>query len=726
MKQHTLIVICIITIGGLVTQMGQVAWGELGGDIGPEEIQAVLESGQAAGVLAATREPDEPRPKQSDEQWDAGEMPGSEARETPIVIENGTSEEPEMVANVIPPDAEGVFSSLTYEGDIVNFLKLLGAAAHRNIVPSPSVSGSVSVNLFGVTFEEILEAVLGVNDYVYEQEGPFIFVYSSAEKKDRMQAARETETRVFRLNYVQASDIEKLITPLLSDVASVTTNPGAGGEGGESWVGGNCLVLKDYSDVIEKVSELLEELDSRPPQVLVEATILAARLDDRNELGIDFRVLGGVNFQTTGGDISVPATTAAVSGTTTTADTGFTANVSDGGLSVGIIQNNIGVFIKAVESITDTVTLGNPKVLTLNRQEGQVRVGGEQGYVTSETTATATTQTVENLETGTILTFRPFVMDDGYIRMELHPEDSTGEVVVKGGFALPEKTTAEVTTNVLVRDGDTIVIGGLFRDSTSTGRSQIPLLGNLPLLGTLFRSTIDTVEKEELIFLITPHIVEHNEYSAASREVLDAYEQKALSVREGLQWHGRQQLAEAHYRRAQDHQAAGDDDMALWDATMACHISPAYSDAARLRDALRGWRRTTGEYGSMRLFMRQLVEQDNGIMPLSAAPVMTVTPVATAAAVPAVAPVVDDVVVPVVDDVASAPAVSAEMADADVNVDVIDGVGEEVADGIDVDAVWGIDDVADGDWMATSDLGGAWLESEEIGTTALEPTVQPQ
>src|SRR5208282_5413071 len=99
-----------------------------------------------------------------------------------------------------------------------------------------------------------------------------------------------------------------------------------------------------------------------------------------------------------------------------------------GGLQIGIVRNNLGVFIAALESVADTTVLANPKVLVLNKQPGEVQVGQQLGYETTTVSQTTSTQTVQFLNTGTILSFRPYIGDNGYIRMEIHPEDSTGSV----------------------------------------------------------------------------------------------------------------------------------------------------------------------------------------------------------------------------------------------------------------------------------------------------------
>ncbi|MHC4256232.1 MAG: type II secretion system protein GspD, partial [Planctomycetota bacterium] len=108
---------------------------------------------------------------------------------------------------------------------------------------------------------------------------------------------------------------------------------------------------------------------------------------------------------------------------------------------------------------------------------------------------------VKFLDTGTKLSFRPYIGDDGYIRMDIHPKDSTGKLV----DGIPDETAAELVTNIIVKDGQTIVIGGLFRDQITSVKTQIPLLGDIPLLGAVFRGTSDNVVRTEVMVLLTPH-----------------------------------------------------------------------------------------------------------------------------------------------------------------------------------------------------------------------------
>jgi len=516
------------------------------------------------------------------------------------------------VPSVAEPTPEGVIPILSHKGDITAFLKLLAKAYQKNIIPSQQVRGMVEVNMFDVTFKEALDAVLVANGYAYVEKGPFIFVYTQKEYEAMEEAARHVEVKVYQLSYIPAQDVAALILPLKSKSGLITTSPEAGKPedlSGDKWAGDNYIIVQDYPENLEQIAKLIKTIDKRPPQVLIEATILTASLGDTNQMGIDLFYAGGVNLEFVNNEADLLVSSDAQ--TDEGLRTDFAGNVSSGGLSIGITSNNVGVLIRALESVTDVVTLGNPKVLTLNRQQGKVIVGNRDGYVTTQVSQTTTTQTVEFLETGTQLTFRPFVMNDGYIRMELNPKDSDGGVEIKGEFTLPSETTAEVTTNVLVKDGHTIVVGGLFRDKTSISRSQVPFLGNIPVLGPLFSSSSDVTEREEVIFLITPHIVkEEVDYAAGERVLQECFVLRNAS-RDGLQWHGRDSLAAAHYNCAKKDQAAGNLDKALWNAKLATHISPMFVDAFTLRDQLLGQTIYRGEIGSMHSFMRKLIEAES-------------------------------------------------------------------------------------------------------------------
>jgi len=292
--------------------------------------------------------------------------------------------------------------------------------------------------------------------------------------------------------------------------------------------------------------------------------------------------------------------------------TNFASSIPSGGLSLGIVTDQLSVFIRALEAVTDVAVLANPKVLVLNKQSGHVLVGSRDGYLSTLVATDATsTQSVAFLETGTQLQFQPFISSDGFVRLNVTPSDSTGGVNANG---LPFEKTTEVTSNILVRDGHTVLIGGLFREVDSTGRSQVPLLGSIPILGQAFGSTSDSTIREEVIILLTVHIVEDEDlYAAYSEQVREDIERIRIGVRDKMQWHGRQKLAQANYHIALEHATKGNTGRALWYAKLAIHNRPAFIEAIKLREELMQERAWDSDNSLCRNFLHSLVLRQKGL-----------------------------------------------------------------------------------------------------------------
>ncbi len=504
-------------------------------------------------------------------------------------------------------------------------LETLSVQSKRNIVATPGVQGTVTAHLYDVTFEEALRAVLASNGAGYREEGGFINVYTNAELAEIIARERPPITRVFPLHFCTSKDAVAVLTPMLSEAGTVVAAPeaergletDAHDAGGDSMAQRDYVAVRDRPDVLDRVQQTLRELDVPPTQVLVEATILAVTLDEDNALGVDFTLVGGVDLELLG----------AISNAVTDLNLGalpvdrlerFNANlttdvsseVPDGGLTIGIVKDHVGVFIRALEAITDTVVLANPKVLALNRQRAQVIVGRRDGYLTTTVTETQAIQNIEFLETGTQLVFRPFVGDNGIVRMELHPEDSVG--AVQDG--LPSEQTTEVTTNVIVQDGQTILIGGLFRDVATDTRSQVPLLGNVPVVGPLFQGRRNRVVRQEVVILLTVHIVSDQEaYARASEKVRQDMERIRVGLRKNMMWHGRERLAQTHFRKSLERLAEGDADRALWHVGMALHNDPRFLSAIELQEELLAGREWDDDGSAARDFVHRLIREAQGL-----------------------------------------------------------------------------------------------------------------
>ncbi|MFA7237079.1 MAG: secretin N-terminal domain-containing protein [Phycisphaeraceae bacterium] len=513
--------------------------------------------------------------------------------------------------------------------DLAQVLQLLSIQGRRNIVPSSSVKGSVTANLYDVTFYEALDAILQQNGCGFREKGNFIYIYTADELKKIEQAERKVTYQVVKLNYITASDAAVFVTPLLSSAGSIAVSgnvgpgfvPSPSDGGANSFAHPDTMVVRDYPENIEEIKKVIAQLDARPRQVLVEATILKADITESTAFGVDFSILS---------DVAINAMTSPLSGVgdlisgtvkaTTTAATSNVGNVNEGagGLKVGIVTNNVAAFIRALDSVTDTTIIANPKIMALNRQRADVLVGEKIGYLSTTATATATTQTVEFLDTGTQLSLRPFISDDGFIRLELKPSISSATIrnVVPGtttaAVTVPDEDTQELTTNIMVQDGQTIVLGGLFKEETSTSRNQIPLLGDIPIAGAAFKGKDDTVTRSEVIFLITTHILKDHALIAAGDAAKDSITMTRLGAREGLLPWSRSKMTAAQLRDALQAIDAGDSDKALYHVDLALSLDPRQVEAIRLKEKLTGQRTYWPERSMLDEAVDVMVEKQTG------------------------------------------------------------------------------------------------------------------
>ncbi len=549
--------------------------------------------------------------------WAAEPDPFASAVPAAVVEESMDVNEPQVDFS-----EEGVmikFIAFQKESTIRDGLRLLAALCKKNIVPSPQVTGELTVSrLYNVTFEQALDAVLG-HGFKYQQDGDFVRVYTVDEYKKIKNDPERMTYKVVTLYYITAEEAKKLVQTVLSDSAkietttaaegSISTTGGAGGAsgGGISSKGGgddmalnDMLVLYDYPENIEKAEAVIRQIDTRPQQVLVEATIMSALLTEGMEFGVDWNFAGGATLDGTaatetivtdtsidrGSEATYPIQTiSSLAGDGTPIETFGFATQGGNGLRVGISCGDFRMFITALESVTDVTILANTKILAVNKQEGSVLIGTNLGYRSSTTIGqggVATSGSVEFLQTGTQLVFRPYIASDGYIRMDIYPKDSDASL---NEDKVPTEKTTELKTNVIVKDGETIVIGGLFRDVITSTRQQVPVLGNLPLVGSLFRGTTDASQREEVIILLTPHIIEEpSETNGEDRA--DDIRLKREAAKKGLQAIDRTRLADDAYARAAKYYLEGDIEKAMYNLKVALMMRPTYLEALRLRERI--------------------------------------------------------------------------------------------------------------------------------------------
>lgn len=494
--------------------------------------------------------------------------------------------------------------SISFRKDmpIRDALQMLAQMYHKNIVPSARVDGTVTVtNLYDVTFEEALQAILGTHKY--EIKGNFVKIYTNEEfRADKTRF----EHAVIPLYYINAEEAKKLAEPLLSEFGQLgVTSPAqrdtVPGKGGDSLAIHDRLVVSDYPENIKRIREVLAEVDVEPLQVLLEVTVMEATLTEDTKFGIDWKNIPGASITLGDGGFFQGGFAPSVSG----------SNAS--GISIGVTFDNISAVIKAIETVSDVTIMANPKILALNKQAGKLIIGKEEGYqsLTNVAEGGTSTQQVEFLESGTVLEFRPFIGKDGLIRMEIRPEQSNGEIVSFGNTQLPQKTKTEVMTNVMVRDGQTIVLGGLFKEQTSLSRNQVPILGDIPVVGELFRGVSDSSKRVELIILITPHIIQRPEQAQGAERLADV-QRLSHEARSNLYWMSRVKIDEDRYARAVQYYLNGEYDAAMSELNNILTIHRNYLEAIRLRERIVRETQPQAAQQMERLMLQKIEREESG------------------------------------------------------------------------------------------------------------------
>jgi type IV pilus assembly protein PilQ len=464
--------------------------------------------------------------------------------------------------------------------DLRAVLETISRETGLNIIASKNVTGVVTANLNGVDIETALSAILKSTGYVAAREGNIIYVGAPTDLAMMNQSQERIETRIYRPNYVKAADLQALFTPLISMDGKLTVSAPSQIDipadqvktGGNSFAGAETLIVRDYETVLAQLDEIFAEVDVKPSQVAIEAMILSVKLSDTYKFGVNFSALRD------------RANTRVVSGTPGTSL--GSVNVTDGGLQFGFLDASLGMFIDCLEEIGDTNVIASPRLTCLNKQRAEIQIGEELGYVSTTVTESSSTQTINFLSVGTLLRIRPFIGTDGLIRLEVHPELSTGSVDVQQGLSLPQKAVTQVTTNVLCPDGCTVVIGGLIREDLITNTSQIPLIGNVPYVGWLFRQKDQQIDRNEIIVLITPRIVSEPFMTEEGMKLGNDFTQRQGIYFNKMSPIGKRNLGQHHLRLARAAYNAGDPLSAMKQVNLAIHYDPQSRDAVVLRNEI--------------------------------------------------------------------------------------------------------------------------------------------
>lgn len=406
------------------------------------------------------------------------------------------------------------------EAPIEDVLRILAKQADVDIVKSPKVTGTVTATLTDIPLAEALENILSSQGYAYVATSNMIRVVP---REDIIEAHEKMVSRVYRITYADVKEVEASLKKFISQQGSISANPGTSN-----------VIVTDVESKVNAINSFVEEIDRVTPQIMVEAKIYDISSKDNLDLGVEWQSGTATSYGAvpTGGTLGSAYSTLSnvlhgtpsggtIESRTTPFGTGsFSGSTSkstaDGALRLGFLNDhtNIDAILHAGREDIRAKLLANPRIMVLDNQEAEIKIVEEIPFQQlTDTSGGGNIGTTVFREVGVDLRVVPHLTRDGLIRLLLNPKFSarTGDALVVTGTsnvpAQPIIATRETTTTALIKDGQTVVIGGLKKQDISQQINKVPLLGDLPLLGMLFKFKGESTQNSELVVFITPAII---------------------------------------------------------------------------------------------------------------------------------------------------------------------------------------------------------------------------
>jgi type IV pilus assembly protein PilQ len=412
------------------------------------------------------------------------------------------------------------------EVPIGTVIRQLADQVDVDLIMSPQVTGNVTVSLTDVSLDEALRCILDVHGAGIIVGENVIRILSRAEMPA---VAERLVTQTFEITYADVGQVVKALEKFKSQQGSVSSIEGT-----------SHIIVTDTESKVRDITNLIATIDRITPQVLVEVRIYDITSKDNLDLGIDWYAGRRTNWNATGypteDDIIVERggnETYVGSKTDPSLMAGFSAGTNKtetstlGYLRFGLLNNHIDVdaMLRAEKENIDAKLLANPRIMVVDNEEATFDIVTEHPYVERTITAGSTTETVKFKNVGVKLVVTPHVAGKEMLRLNIAPEFSVLVTRVQVASSnVPVVDTRKVNTIALVRDGQAVVLGGLRKKETSKQVNKVPLLGDIPVLGHLFRFEGEATATTELVVFITPSII--------TEPVLTNGEQHALDITE--------------------------------------------------------------------------------------------------------------------------------------------------------------------------------------------------
>lgn len=447
--------------------------------------------------------------------FETAAAPVEEIQEAPAIVENSLVEQAVTVEVEVPappaaapepPKAEagdGHVSLDFRDADIHNVLRVLSHKSGINIVAGPEVTGLVTIKLNDVPWKQALDVILETYGYGYQQKGAIITVTTIDNLKKRQEDSRilaeqqPLMTKTFVLNYAKASQVIASIEKMKTQRGSINFDERT-----------NSIIVRDTPENIDLIGSVIVKLDATTPQVLIESKIVETTLTKQDNLGVDWTTKATVAgakrptfFPFTSADdknnyiqsLNFPSA----------ASTEF---------AFGTLNfNQVQAVLELLKTRTDTNLLSNPRIVTLDNQMARITVGSQYpipSYTYNEEQARLQVSGWEYKDIGVIFEVTPHVNNAGYVTLEISPKiTEILDFVTVENTSLPRLSSETATTKVMIKDGETLVIGGLVKDKITDVKKKMPFIGDIPIVGLAFQKTEKTQTKTDLLIFLTPHII---------------------------------------------------------------------------------------------------------------------------------------------------------------------------------------------------------------------------
>jgi type IV pilus assembly protein PilQ len=422
--------------------------------------------------------------------------------------------------------------------DVRSVLQLLADTSGQNIVVSDSVTGNLTLRLQNVPWDQALDIVLRTKGLDKRRQDNVIIIGPTAElasrEKAELAARKEvqdlspTRTEFMQVNYAKVSDLAKLIRPSGGGAGSANSMLSSRGTLSID-ERTNTLLVQDTADKLTDIRRLVQTLDVPVKQVLIEARIVIVSDTFERDLGARFGVTSaqksGSNglLSVTGNGIGADGMTQSAIGNLGTSgrvtpvtlpilDNRYQVNLpaanTNGSIGLSLLGGSyvVDLELSAAQNEGKSETLSSPRIITANQKQATIMQGVEIPYQESASSGATTTQFKNAVLS---LKVTPLITPDNRVILDLDvADDSVGQQITSAtGGSVPSIDTREIITQVLVNDGQTVVLGGILDTTKSKSANKVPFLGDIPVLGNLFKSTTNINNKTELLIFITPKIL---------------------------------------------------------------------------------------------------------------------------------------------------------------------------------------------------------------------------